>query len=109
MSSCSRAEEEVRGLVEQPGPFTVIVFKHIQFDASWTKPEFWIDDNFPYTATADGATLIVVEEGTTGGMTTYWFRLQKGQVIQVSRGMNLVFIPAICIKKGTGDATSCKG
>ena len=94
-------------MVDQPGPFTVIVFKHMQFDANWTKPVFWIDDNFPYTAKSNGASLIVVEEGATGVMMTYWFKLQKDQVVQVCRGDNLVFIPALCVQKKPGDLTSC--
>ena len=97
------------GMVDPSGPFTVIVFKHMQFDANWTKPIFWIDDNFPYTASTNAATLIVVEEGATGVMMTYWFKLQKGQVVQVSREENLVFIPAKCSRKEPGDLTSCKG
>jgi hypothetical protein len=49
--------------------------------------------------------LVVVAEGVTGTKETYLFEVARGEVVLVSWDTNLVYIPAKCVKKESGDKT----
>jgi hypothetical protein len=78
---------------------TVLRFILIEFDKNWTRAGTVL-----YTA-VDKAQLVVVVEGVTGGKDTYLFEVPRGEVVLVSWAANLVYIPAKCVKKETGDKT----
>lgn len=91
-------------------PHTVMEFTFADFDRNlartflaFTNPA---DGTVNYTATSS-AQLIVVAEDKTGTKTTYWFKIPKGEVILVSKGENLIYIPAKCSRRAPGDMTSC--
>ena len=58
-----------------------------------------------YEALRDGAQLLVVFEGATGVMTTYQYRLAKGDEVYVLD--QVIHIPARCIKQIPGNAIRC--
>jgi hypothetical protein len=78
---------------------TVLRFILIEFDKNWTRAGTVL-----YTA-VDKAQLVVVVEGVTGVKDTYLFEVPRGEVVLVSWAANLVYIPAKCVKKETGDKT----
>jgi hypothetical protein len=84
--------------------FTVLEFKFIEFAKNWNYVVF---DNMGYEAQDDPSLLLVVAEDFTGAKTTYWFKLPKASIVQVSKQHNLVYIPGRCYKKEKGDATQC--
>ncbi|NWF54312.1 MAG: hypothetical protein HXY45_05915 [Syntrophaceae bacterium] len=78
---------------------TVLQFTLVEFDEHWTRA-----GSVLYTAT-DKAQLAVIVEGITGIKETYLFEVERGEVVLVSWDANLVYIPARCTKKETGDKT----
>lgn len=78
---------------------TVLQFKLIEFDKSWTRA-----GSVLYTA-IDKAQVVVVVEGATGLIETYLFEVARGEVVLVSWNTNLVYIPGKCVKKESGDKT----
>jgi hypothetical protein len=78
---------------------TVLKFVLIEFDKNWTRAETVL-----YTA-IDNAQLVVVVEGVTGVKETYLFEVARGEVVLVSWHTNLVYIPAKCVKRESGDKT----
>jgi hypothetical protein len=78
---------------------TVLRFILIEFDKNWTRAGTVL-----YTA-VDKAQLVVVVEGVTGVKDTYLFEVPRGEVVLVSWAANLVYIPAKCVKRETGDKT----
>ena len=91
-------------------PHTVMEFTFAEFDKNlartflaFTLPQ---EGTVNYTATRT-AQLIVVAEDHTGTKTTYWFKIPTGEVVLVSKGENLIYIPAKCSRKARGDLTSC--
>jgi len=79
---------------------TVLQFTLIEFDKNWTRA-----GSVLYTA-IDKAQLVVVVEGVTGAKDTYLFEVARGEVVLVSWGTNVVYIPAKCLKKEPGDKTA---
>ena len=82
-------------------PHTVMTFVFIEFDQNWQR-----GGTVQYIAITN-ANLIVVAEDATGMKTTYWFKVNKNEIVYVSYEENFVFIPARCVRKGRGDATTC--
>jgi hypothetical protein len=80
---------------------TVLQFTLAEFDKNWTRA-----GTVQYTATAK-ALLLVVAEGATGIKQTYTFQITKGEIVLVSWDTNLIYIPAMCAKKESGDTTKC--
>ncbi len=80
---------------------TVLQFILIEFDQHWTRA-----GSVLYTAT-DKAQLVVVVESVTGIKETYLFEVARGEVVLVSWDTNLVYIPAKCVKRESGDKTAC--
>ncbi len=78
---------------------TVLRFVLIEFDKNWTRAGTVL-----YTA-VDKAQLVVVTESVTGTKDTYLFEVERGEVVLVSWNANLVYIPAKCVKKESGDKT----
>jgi len=78
---------------------TVLQFKLIEFDKSWTRA-----GSVLYTA-IDKAQVVVVVEGVTGLIETYLFEVARGEVVLVSWSANLVYIPGKCVKRESGDKT----
>jgi hypothetical protein len=83
---------------------TVREFTYIEFDQNWT-PGMGTDSQL-YTAMV-AAQLLLLSEDVTGAKTTYTFKLNKGDVVIVSRRTNLAFIPARCFASAAGDKTKC--
>ena len=82
-------------------PHTALTFVFIESDQNWQR-----GGTVQYIALTD-AKLIVVAEDATGMKTTYWFKVNKNEIVYVSYDENLVFIPARCVRKGAGDRTTC--
>jgi hypothetical protein len=78
-----------------------MTFVFIEFDQNWQR-----GGTVQYIAITN-AKLIVVAEDATGMNTTYWFQVNKNEIVYVSYSENLVFIPARCLRKGLGDGTKC--
>ncbi len=78
---------------------TVLQFTLIEFDEHWTRA-----GSVLYTAT-ERAQLVVVAEGVTGIRETYLVEVGRAEVVLVSWDTNLVYIPAKCMKKESGDKT----
>jgi hypothetical protein len=91
-------------------PHTVLEFTFAEFDKNLVRTFLAFtsgsDRTVNYTATRT-AQLIVVAEDRTGVKTTYWFKIPTGEVVLVSNGENLIYIPAKCSRKAPGDLTSC--
>lgn len=81
-------------------------FTYIEFDDNWSRQFL---DNYKL-AINDGASLVVVAEGATGGKSTYWFSVRKDEHVWIGGtdgNENLVYIPSRCIRAQPGDQSSC--
>jgi hypothetical protein len=87
------------------GSHTVLVFKEIQFPGDWTR---WSGTQMVgYTGNGRRNQILVVVEGPTGVMTTYFFVVPQDSDVWVLD--NVVHIPALCSKSVPGNATRCRG
>ena len=86
--------------------FQAIKFVMIDFDASWKRQYYVTDYSFVhYEALRNGAQLMVVFEGATGVMTTFFYQLAKGAEVYVLN--QVIHIPARCIKQAPGNVIRC--
>jgi hypothetical protein len=86
--------------------FQAIKFVMLDFDPNWKRQPYVTSYSFVhYEALRDGAQLLVVFEGATGVMTTYQYRLAKGDEVYVLD--QVIHIPARCIKQIHGNAIRC--
>ena len=94
---------------------TVLEYVKLDFIGEW---EYYFDE-FSFRPVADKGDLIVVREGATGVMETYWFVVPRppdlpgGGVdttknVIVPRQENIVYIPVRCSRRENGDHTKCE-
>lgn len=86
-------------------PQTVMEFTFIEFDKNWNRAP--AAQFVMYTA-VEPAMLRVVAEDHVGHKTTYTFNVQPKEIVGVSYGENLVYIPARCLERHDGDTTKCE-
>ena len=84
---------------------TVLTFVYAEFHGNWKRE--LLTTLVGYEAEANGQ-VVVVAEGATGVKETYWYNVPTGEVVWVSYGENLAFIPERCLRRAPGDQTSCK-
>ena len=95
---------------------TVLEYVKLDFIGEW---EYYFDE-FSFRPVADKGDLIVVREGATGVMETYWFVVPRPPVLPgggvdttknviVPRQENIVYIPVRCSRRENGDHTKCEG
>jgi hypothetical protein len=80
---------------------TVLVYTQLQFDQNFAP-----QGNF-FVATKPNAEMLAVVEAPQGVVTTYWFRVNPGEPVQVFSTENNVIIPARCYKKELGNLVQC--
>jgi hypothetical protein len=85
--------------------FTVLRFIFIDFDDSW---EHVLGTRGDYHSLKDPAKITLVADSASGDKQTYFFSLKKDSWVRM-HDYNVVHIPARCVKKEKGDATTCKG
>jgi hypothetical protein len=60
-----------------------------------------------YTPNREGINLLVVAEDEQAVKTTHWFKVPRGVDVWIDR--NVIHIPALCVRRATGDNTRCRG
>ena len=92
--------------MSQSGGLTAMQFVYVEFDHNWQLGNLGMWGH-GYTASIDGASIMVVAEDATGTKTTYVYKLKKGEQVWVSSNHNIIFIPGVCDKAARGDNSKC--
>lgn len=93
---------------------TVLQYVKLDFQGDWE----YSADSFAFRPVGKVADLLVVREGATGILETYWFHVRRRpdppnggffptDGVVVPREENIVYIPERCAKRENGDLTKC--
>jgi hypothetical protein len=96
------------------GERTVLKYVKLDFVGDWE----YYGDSFSFRPVGRQQELIVVREGATGMLETYWFVVRRrpdlpdGGInttdwVIVPREENIVYIPERCVRRECGDHTKC--